>query len=165
MEELKQQLKDFMIATWLKGGTGQTRSNRQADPHHMTGKFIESLNFPSDKQVDTPEKIVVEIWGNSYGVWLRDGVSSDRIKYPFAKKRLEALKNWVRDKLRISDERQQVKIAGAIAYSHGQHGFPERNGELGSRWMTETELDQEQLDELKEKFMEHIKNKIGEIWQ
>lgn len=172
MEELNfniEQVKNIIIQMFKDGGSGITRSGRKASTHPYTGAFERSIEHKVTKE---DNKIIIDFLGNEYGVYLRDGVSADRVPYTHRKrgegkggssKYITGLHNWVKGKLGISDERESLSIAFAIAKSHSENGFPERDGILGSKWMTKIEEHADALDIMEELILKYIEYNIEKI--
>lgn len=122
--------------------------------HSMTGTFEESLEGKVESQ---DNNYVINIYGNEYGLYLSEGVEADNIPYTPKRrgqgsggtsKYITGLKNWVQMKLGISDDREALSIAFAIAHKHSEEGMPVRNGQLGSKFLEETrEKNQQEIDE------------------
>jgi len=127
--------------------------------HPDTGRFQESLEGLIE--YDGPD-IKVQIWGNDYGLYLSDGVPPESVPYTRRKrgqgsggesKYITGLHNWVQRKLGISDHREALSIAFAIAERHSEEGFPIVDGQLGSKFLEEVEeKHKKRIDELIEEF-------------
>jgi hypothetical protein len=95
--------------------------------HIMTGSLSESIE---SRILSTIEGRKIEIWLNSYGIALDQGVPPDRI--PFTEpsgrggrsKYIEGLQRFAQLKLGVSDNRKSLGIAFAIARKHKQVGMP-----------------------------------------
>jgi hypothetical protein len=95
--------------------------------HIMTGDLIESIE---SRILSTIEGRKIEIWLNSYGIALDQGVPPDRI--PFTEpsgrggrsKYIEGLQRFAQLKLGVSDNRESLSIAFAIARKHKKVGMP-----------------------------------------
>ena len=93
----------------------------------MTGDLIESIE---SRILSTIEGRKIEIWLNSYGIALDQGVPPDRI--PFTEpsgrggrsKYIEGLQRFAQLKLGVSDNRESLSIAFAIARKHKKVGMP-----------------------------------------
>ncbi len=127
--------------------------------HPDTGQFQESLEGVIERK--GPD-IKVEIWGRDYGLYLSEGVPPERVPYTRRNrgqgrggqsKYITGLYNWVQRKLGISDHREALSVAFAIAQRHSEEGYPIVNGELGSKFLEEvTEKHREKIDKLIEEF-------------
>jgi hypothetical protein len=88
----------------------------QAQGHSLTGAFERSLTYKHEGNT-------IEWRGKYYGKFIEQGVTPQQIRFPFAKKRLEALKNYCMLRLNMP-EAMAKKVAGAIAYKHSREGMP-----------------------------------------
>ncbi len=98
--------------------------------HALSGSFIESLESYVQ---ENDKEIVIDIWGNEYGIYMSEGVTPDRIPYTSRKgtrgkrggtsKYITGLQNYVKMRLGISDEREALGIAFAIAEKHKENGI------------------------------------------
>jgi hypothetical protein len=106
--------------------------------HSMTRSFEESLRYEVKQ-----EGIITQLkfYGKAYGVYLSRGVPASGIPYTpgggrgGTSKYITGIKNWVQMKLGISDQREALGIAFAIAKKHSERGMPIRDGQLGSRFL------------------------------
>ena len=95
--------------------------------HIMTGALSESIE---SRILSTIEGRKIEIWLNSYGIALDQGVPPDRI--PFTEpsgrggrsKYIEGLQRFAQLKLGVTDNRKSLGIAFAIARKHKKVGMP-----------------------------------------
>ena len=95
--------------------------------HIMTGELVESIE---SRILSTIEGRKIEIWLNSYGIALDQGVPPDRI--PFTEpsgrggrsKYIEGLQRFAQLKLGVTDNRKSLGIAFAIARKHKKVGMP-----------------------------------------
>jgi len=95
--------------------------------HIMTGDLIESIE---SRILSTIEGRKIEIWLNSYGKAIDQGVPPDRI--PFTEpsgrggrsKYIEGLQRFAQLKLGVTDNRKSLGIAFAIARKHKKVGMP-----------------------------------------
>lgn len=95
--------------------------------HIMTGSLIESIE---SRILSTIEGRKIEIWIEQYGIALDQGVPPDRI--PFTEpsgrggrsKYIEGLQRFAQLKLGVSDNRESLSIAFAIARKHKKVGMP-----------------------------------------
>lgn len=110
ISKIKDKLKEYIITEFkLKG-------------HNLTGSFIDSLEVDYDNYKFT-------IKGNAYGINLNDGVKASNIPYSGrsgaggSSKYITGLKNYVKERMGISDERKALSIAFAIATKHSRDGI------------------------------------------
>ena len=131
--------------------------------HPNLGGFQRSLEGDIRKD---GKNIYVDIIGYGYGLYLSAGVPSERVPYRRrnrgqgrggTSKYITGLHNWVQSKLGISDERESLGVAFAIAQRHSEEGYPIRNGELGSRFI---ELISEKYDKEIDSIVEEIYDEI-----
>ena len=95
--------------------------------HIMTGDLVESIE---SRILSTIEGRKIEIWLNSYGIALDQGVPPDKI--PFTEpsgrggrsKYIEGLQRFAQLKLGVTDNRKSLGIAFAIARKHKKVGMP-----------------------------------------
>lgn len=95
--------------------------------HTMTGELIDSIE---EKIIDTITGAKIEIWLNDYGIALDQGVPPERI--PFTEptgrggrsKYIEGLQRFAQIKLGVTDQRESLSIAFAIARKHKKTGMP-----------------------------------------
>lgn len=100
--------------------------------HQLTGKFVQSLKTSVTKE---DGDIVIQVSGLAYGIYLNRGVLASSIKKPFAKPRIDGLKEWC--KLRLGmDDKEATQRAFAIAYKQSKEGFPARY-KGGSKFLEE----------------------------
>ena len=95
--------------------------------HIMTGALSDSIE---SRILSTIEGRKIEIWIEQYGIALDQGVTPDRI--PFTEpsgrggrsKYIEGLQRFAQLKLGVSDNRESLSIAFAIARKHKKVGMP-----------------------------------------
>ena len=95
--------------------------------HIMTGTLSDSIE---SRILNTIEGRKIEIWIEQYGIALDQGVPPDRI--PFTEpsgrggrsKYIEGLQKFAQLKLGVSDNRESLSIAFAIARKHKKVGMP-----------------------------------------
>lgn len=119
--------------------------------HPTTGAFEESLE---SEELQEDNKTIINILGYEYGIYMDEGVPADRIPYTRRKRGqgrggksryITGLHNWVKLKLGISDEREALSVAFAIAHKHSIDGIE------GSGF----------LKEMREKYNQEIDEMIG----
>lgn len=124
--------------------------------HPNTGEFQKSLR---GEFIENEDKTTIHIYGNEYGLYISKGVSADKIPFTDRKrgegaggqsKYITGLKNWVKTKLGIADEREALSIAFAIAKQHSITGMPVRGGQLGSGF----------IDDVSKKYKDEVDNLI-----
>lgn len=177
-DDLIDEMKEYVLSTFRKGGEGTTLSGRNAGPHPNTGAFERSI---TDEKIEMSDGgIKINILGNHYGEYLNRGVRAENIKSPFAPAKIGArsqngnisiigdggLFNWVKTKLKIGDDREALNISYAIARKHKEHGFPIRNNQPpGTLWLEGDETDKQKLDNLANTFNGIIEKEISRLWQ
>jgi hypothetical protein len=112
--DVENKLKRYIAEEWrLKG-------------HPLNGAFEKSLEAKTSK---IQGGIKIDILGNEYGIYVSKGVSSDKIPYSRGSKRggtskyIQGLKSYVQMRMGISDEREALGIAFAIAEKHKKEGM------------------------------------------
>ena len=92
--------------------------------HKFKGHLINSIKDDNNIVVtETEDAVTVEMYGASHWKYMHYGVTPEQIKYPFAKKRIFALTNWVQVKKNLTLGEAMQK-AYAIAAYHSIHGMP-----------------------------------------
>jgi hypothetical protein len=95
--------------------------------HVMTGELADSIESRIESTI-TGRKI--EIWLNSYGIALDQGVPPERIPFTEPSGRggrslyIEGLQRFAQIKLGVTDNRESLSIAFAIARKHKKVGMP-----------------------------------------
>jgi hypothetical protein len=95
--------------------------------HVMTGELSESIE---SRILSTITGRKIEIWLNSYGIALDQGVPPERIPFTEPSGRggrslyIEGLQRFARIKLGVTDNRESLSIAFAIARKHKKVGMP-----------------------------------------
>ncbi|MFW6377555.1 MAG: hypothetical protein ACOCZ5_02810 [bacterium] len=132
--------------------------------HPDTGAFQNSLR---GEVVDEDGKTIINIIGLEYGLYISKGVEAQNIPYTPSRGRggqskyITGLHNWVMRKMGISDAREALGIAFAIAKTHSEQGMPVRNGKLGSGFIESVrEKYNQQINEMAKGY---IDNKIKEV--
>lgn len=131
----------------------------RAQGHNLTGAFESSLSH----EVVQGETTVLNIKGKHYGAFMQVGVRADQIRFPFARKRIEALTNYAMLRMGL-DFRIAKRVAGAIAYRHSKEGMPlpgtRRFSSTGKRigFVTDSIADIRQF--AKDEFIKITKEKI-----
>jgi len=105
----------------------EMRTQLRIANHVMTGALSESIE---SRILSTIEGRKIEIWIEQYGIALDQGVPPDRI--PFTEpsgrggrsKYIEGLQRFAQLKLGVSDNRESLSIAFAIARKHKKVGMP-----------------------------------------
>ena len=98
--------------------------NFKLQDHVMTGDLIDTINY---KIQTTDIGGRVDFYLNDYGMYQNYGVTPSQIKKPFAKPRIEGLQRFAKIKLGISDEKEALRVAFAIAKKHSIEGMPTNN--------------------------------------
>lgn len=135
--------------------------------HPNTGEFQQSLEGIIER--NGPD-ISVQIWGNDYGLYLSRGVPADRVPYTRrnrgqgsggTSKYITGLMNWVETKLGITDHREALSIAFAIAQRHSEEGYPISDGELGSKFLEAVQENyDDKIQEIIEDYYDDLINKF-----
>jgi len=95
--------------------------NFKLQDHVMTGDLIDTINY---KIQTTDIGGRVDFYLNDYGMYQNYGVTPSQIKKPFARPRIEGLQRFAKLKLGISDEKEALRVAFAIARKHKLEGMP-----------------------------------------
>jgi len=98
--------------------------NFKLQDHVMTGDLIDTINY---KIQTTDIGGRVDFYLNDYGMYQNYGVTPSQIKKPFARPRIEGLQRFAKLKLGISDEKEALRVAFAIATKHKLEGMPTNN--------------------------------------
>ena len=98
--------------------------NFKLQDHVMTGDLIDTINY---KIQTTDIGGRVDFYLNDYGMYQNYGVTAAQIKKPFAKPRIEGLQRFAKIKLGISDEKEALRVAFAIAKKQSVEGMPTKN--------------------------------------
>ena len=137
-DNLIKTIKDRIIYHWVLAG------------HPVTGAFEQNLRHEIEL---TDEQTTIKIIGPAYGIYKNIDILPENV--PFKReprgrggksKYITGLKNWVQMKLGISDDREALGIAFAIATKHSRDGIP------GSGW----------LDTFKDESMQFIRDEVRE---
>lgn len=105
----------------------EMRTQLRIANHIMTGALSESIE---SRILSTIEGRKIEIWIEQYGIALDQGVPPEKI--PFTEpsgrggrsKYIEGLQRFAQLKLGVSDNRESLSIAFAIARKHKKVGMP-----------------------------------------
>lgn len=95
--------------------------------HVMTGELADSIE---ERILSTITGRKIEIWLNSYGIALDQGVPPERIPFTEPSGRggrslyIEGLQRFAQIKLGVTDNRDSLSIAFAIARKHKKVGMP-----------------------------------------
>jgi len=145
MIELIELLKEKIKEEWTLAG------------HPTTGQFEESLE---DEILYEDNKMILNILGNEYGIYMNYGVEPDRIPYTRrnrgqgqggTSRYITGLQNWVKIKLGITDEREALSVAFAIAEKHSVDGID------GSGFLDNVRNNyQQEMDSIVEKHYDEI---------
>lgn len=95
--------------------------NFKLQDHVMTGDLIDTINY---KIQTTDIGGRVDFYLNDYGMYQNYGVTPSQIKKPYARPRIEGLQRFAKLKLGISDEKEALRVAFAIATKHKEEGMP-----------------------------------------
>lgn len=98
--------------------------NFRIQGHVMTGDLIETINYKIE-QTDIGGRI--DFYLNDYGMYQNYGVKASEIKKPFARPRIEGLQRFAKLKLGISNDKEALSVAFAIAKKHSIEGMPTNN--------------------------------------
>jgi hypothetical protein len=112
--ELEKKVIDAVIDEWMLAG------------HSLSGAFEKSLEA---KTTRTDSGFKIDVVGNEYGIYASKGVSADKIPYSRGSGRggkskyITGLFRYVQARMGISDEREAMGVAFAIATKHKKEGM------------------------------------------
>ncbi len=98
--------------------------NFKIQGHVMTGDLIDTINY---KIQETDIGGRIDFYLNDYGMYQNYGVTPSQIKNPFARPRIEGLQRFAKIKLGISNDKEALSVAFAIAKKHSVEGMPTKN--------------------------------------
>lgn len=98
--------------------------NFKIQGHVMTGDLIDTINYKI-QQTDIGGRI--DFYLNDYGMYQNFGVTPSQIKKPFARPRIEGLQRFAKIKLGISNDKEALRVAFAIAKKQSVEGMPTKN--------------------------------------
>lgn len=131
--------------------------NFKLQDHVMTGDLIDTINY---KIQTTDIGGRVDFYLNDYGMYQNYGVTAAQIKKPFAKPRIEGLQRFAKIKLGISDEKEALRVAFAIAKKHSIEGMPTNNSKsMGKK----TGAINDALKDVEKEVAELIEKAMGEV--
>lgn len=118
-DQLLKSLADILVA--------EMRSQLRLAGHVMTGSLSESVE---ERINNTITGANIEIWLNNYGIALDQGVPPERIPFTEPSGRggrslyIEGLQRFAQLKLGVTDQRESLGIAFAIARKQKEKGMP-----------------------------------------
>lgn len=95
--------------------------------HSLTGALEDTISIIIT-QLGT--KVIGEMWVNDYYKFVDQGVSADRIPFSGAtgaggtSKYIQALVEYAKVRMSISDDKEALSVAFAIAHTHKKEGMP-----------------------------------------
>jgi hypothetical protein len=95
--------------------------------HGLTGNFIGSLR---EEFLTEGDRVIINIWGLEYGIYKSVGIPANKIPYGRggrgggSSKYITGLQEYVQARMGISDPRESLSIAFAIAETHSVNGMP-----------------------------------------
>jgi hypothetical protein len=156
-DRIFEEMRTATIAAWELSG------------HSLSGAFVGSI----EKRVETnPRGFRVDLLAYAYGGYLSAGVPADRVPFTPTRrgqprggtsKYIQGLVNFVKRRLSITDEREALGVAFAIAHKHKKTGYPVRDGQVGSRWISKisTEFD----DRIEKEILTFYDKEVLKLWQ
>jgi hypothetical protein len=117
IERLQQVLSESLMNEW------------EAQGHSMSGKVVKDLEFKTKQEAN---KLILEGFMYPYGSIQAAGVSASKIPYSGRTGRggtsqyIQALQNYVKQRMNIPDEKKSLGIAFAIAATHKKEGMPSK---------------------------------------
>lgn len=119
--------KDQLLQSLAAVLVSEMRNQIKLAGHVMTSDLLESVESKIEKTI-TGAKI--EIWLNAYGLALNNGVPPEKIPFTEPSGRggrsayIEGLQRFAQIKLGVTDERESLGIAFAIARKQKEKGMP-----------------------------------------
>lgn len=153
-ERIKRKLKEWITDEWMLAG------------HNLTGGFEKSLEV---KETVTDKGIRIDVLGNEYGIYTSEGVTANKIPYTPRRrgqgrggtsKYIQGLVFYVQRRMGISNEREALGIAFAIAEKHSKNGMPKDGA---SKFLDK--VGEKHLDELTKIVEEEFNLIIEKAWQ
>jgi hypothetical protein len=118
IERLEQILTEILLNEWEVQG------------HSMGGKVVKDMEFKSKQETN---KIILSGFTYPYGNIIAAGVRPEKIPYSGRSGRggtslyIQALQNYAKQRMNISDEKKSLSIAFAIAATQKEEGMPTMN--------------------------------------
>lgn len=115
VEKLQQVLTEALTKEW------------EAQGHSMTGKMVQTIDYVVKEEVD---RLTLSGMIYPYGNILAAGTKANRIPYSGrtgkggTSKYIQALQNYVQMRMNITDHKQSLRVAFAIATEQKKHGMP-----------------------------------------
>jgi hypothetical protein len=137
------------------------RDEWEAQGHYMNGAVVKELEWKISQTNDT---LTLEALMYPYANIIATGVKKDKIPFSGRTGRggtslyIEALQNYVKQRMEVSDDKKSLSIAFAIAHTHKKEGMPTRGSYKYSSTGKRTEWTGESLS----KNEEQITDAIGE---
>jgi hypothetical protein len=149
--DIERQLMDWIIDEWRLAG------------HSLSGSFEKSLTAETTMLEDG---VKIDVVGNEYGIYMNAGVKPENIPYTRrnrgegkggTSKYITGLKNYVQRRMGISDEKEALGIAFAIANKHKEEGI------IGSGFLRS--VADKHMDRLTELVEDYYSIIIEKSWQ
>lgn len=105
------EVRELILDEWVKQG------------HNLTGSYMEKFNYKISSMSGGIKVEYFDKTDKSYGAIINAGVRADQILYPYARKRIVGLTNWVELRLGLSGK-EAISVAYAIATKHAREGMP-----------------------------------------
>jgi hypothetical protein len=115
IERLEQVITESLLNEW------------EAQGHSMTGKIVRDIEY---KVKEETNRMILQGFMYPYGNIIAAGISESKIPYSGRTGRggtslyIQALQNYAKVRMGISDEKKSLSIAFAIATSQKKHGMP-----------------------------------------
>jgi hypothetical protein len=146
---IKEEMIKAIVEEWMLAG------------HNLNGSFVKSLEAKEEQITDG---VRIDIIGNEYGIYTSTGVTAEKIPYTRGSGRggkskyITGLMNYAKARMGISDDREALGVAFAIAEKHKKEGMK------GSGYLDHvTEKHLERFEELAGKYFEVMITNILEI--
>lgn len=134
----------------------------EAQGHNLTGEFIRQIDYDIKQDGDSVRLLIYDNTERGYGKILDDGVQADRIKYPYARARIEGLTNYGKLRLGLQDK-QARSFAFAVATKHAREGMPLPSSSRFSRTGKRTKFVEDATKEITKIVQEEV-NKTVRQW-
>lgn len=132
----------------------------EAQGHNLTGEFIRQIDYEIKQEGDSVRLLIYDNTERGYGKIIDDGVQADRIKYPYARARIERLTNY--GKLRIGlQDKEARSFAFAVATKHAREGMPLPSSRRFSKTGKRTKFVEDAIKEIKTIVQEEVQRQ----WQ
>jgi hypothetical protein len=147
LEHLEQVLSEILLNEW------------EAQGHSMGGNVVKEIEYKAKQETD---KIILSGFTYPYGNIIAAGIKANKIPYSGRSGRggtslyIQALQNYAKNRMEISDEKESLSVAFAIAATQKKEGMPTRNSYSFSSTGKRTDWVEEALKKNEDKVFEAI---------